>query len=144
MSTTPNPSPVYGPFVPPQWNPPDDPPGYGEPHPPGGPNGEFSAEIQDLVTASVAWDGLSAALQKVWGYASEGWGYPGLFGMQDTLYTAGRLHQTINEVLVNGAADGHWITQTLANGLVETANDLSGTDTTQGENFRKLKERAGE
>ncbi|GAA3685413.1 hypothetical protein GCM10022237_49840 [Nocardioides ginsengisoli] len=142
MSTTPQ-HPVYGPFVPPEWKAPDDPPGYGTPHPPGGAHGQFSADVQELVTAAGSWEALSKALQTVWGYASEGWGYPWLFGMQDTLYTAGRLHQTINAVMVNGAADGHWITQTLANGLIETANDLSGTDTTQGENFRKLKDRAG-
>lgn len=143
MSQAPDPGPVYGPFAPPEWTPPDDPSGYGTPHPPGGKGGEFSAEAQELITASNAWKELSAALQKVWGYAEEGWGYPGLFGMQDALYTAGRLHQGINEVLVNGAADGHWITQTLANGLVEAANDFSNTDTTQGENFRVLKDRAG-
>lgn len=129
----------FGPFGP-DWNEPDNPPGYGEPHPPGG---GFSVEAQDLITASEAWKDLSSALKEVWTAAQEGWGYPGLFGMQDTLYTAGRLHQEINRVLVNAAADGHWITDNLASGLVEVANDFSGTDTTVGQNFQPLKERAG-
>lgn len=132
--------PVYGPFVPPQWNPPDNPGGYGTPHPPGG---GFSVEAQQLITASQSWHRLSTTLKQVWDQAQEGWGYPGLFGMQDTLYTAGRLHQEINRILVDGAADGHWITQTIADGLVEAANDFSNTDTTVGQNFRPLEERAG-
>lgn len=138
-----NEGPVYGPFVPPQWNPPENPDGYGTPHPPGGASGGFSVEAGQLIDASHAWHQLSTTLKEVWNRAQEGWGYPGLFGMQDTLYTAGRLHQQINQTLVNGAADGHWITQTVADGLVETANDFSGTDTTVGQNFRPLEERAG-
>lgn len=137
MTTTP---PVYGPFLPPQWNPPDHPQGYGEPHPPAG--GEFAAKPDKLVQASHAWDDLAATLQKVWDLASEGWGYPGLFGMQDTFYASGTMHQHVNQVMVNGAADGHFITQSLANGLVEVANDFSDTDTTAGENFRPLEKRA--
>lgn len=131
----------YGPFLPPQ--PPDvgAPAGHGDPHPPAG---GFSVEAQDLVTAASAWDGVSGALNKAWQATQEGWGYPGIFGMHDTLFTAGRLHMLVNRVIVNGCADGAAFTALLADGLVDTANDFSNTDTTQGDSFRQLKGRAGE
>lgn len=140
---TQSPGPVYGPFAPPQPARPDVPQGYGVPRPPGGPGGSFSVEAQQLLSASAAWEELSSALGRVWEAAAEGWGYPSLFGFQDTLYAAGRLHQDVNEVMVNAAADGRAITRTLARGLVEAANDFSGTDQTVGQNFRPLQDRAG-
>lgn len=131
----------YGPWAPPQLPDPAAPSGYGEPRPPGG---GFAVEATDLVNAAAAWDGVSGALKDAWAFAQEGWAYPGLFGMHDTLYTNGRLHQLVNRVVVNACADGHVITAQLANGLVETANDFSSTDQTQGDNFRVLTDRAGE
>ncbi|MDP3893836.1 hypothetical protein [Nocardioides sp.] len=128
------------PWNPPDWIPPDHPAGYGEPHPPAG--GEFAAEAQDLVNAANAWEDVSTTLQSVWGMIQEGWGYPGLFGAFDVLHISGTLHMRINEDLVNAAADGHWVTQALSYGLIETANDFSGTDQTQGDNFRVLENRA--
>jgi hypothetical protein len=93
----------YGPWAPPQIPDPEPPRGYGEPRPPGG---GFAVEATDLVNAASAWDGVSAALKKAWNAAQEGWAYPGLFGMHDTLYTAGRLHMLVNQVVVNGAPTG--------------------------------------
>ncbi|WP_292607935.1 hypothetical protein [Nocardioides sp. REDSEA-S30_B4] len=46
-------------------------------------------------------------------------------------------------MLVDAAADGTAVTRSLAHGLVETANDVSGTDRTAGDNFRALRTRAG-
>ena len=135
-------TPVYGPFVPPQPAEAEVPEGYGRPRPPGGPGGGFTVEAQQLLTAAAAWEDLSATLRRVWEATTEGWGYPSLFGFQDTLYAAGRLHQEINRIMVNGAADGQAITRTLARGLVEAANDYSGTDQTVGQNFRLLRRRA--
>jgi hypothetical protein len=127
-------------FNPPDWIPPDLPAGYGEPRPPAG--GRFAAEAQDLVNAANAWEDVSTTLRSVWEMIQEGWGYSGLFGAYDVLQVSGTLHMRINEDLVNAAADGHWVTQALAFGLVETANDFSGTDQTQGDNFRVLENRA--
>lgn len=140
---TQDPGPVYGPFVPPRPAQPDHPRGYGDPRPPGGPGGRFSVEAQHLVTASAAWEDLSSALGRVWEDLAEGWGYPSLFGFADTLYAAGTLHMQVNRVLVDGAADGQAVTRTVARGLVEAANDFSGTDQTVGENFLPLRDRAG-
>lgn len=131
----------YGPFVPPQDPDVGAPQGHGEAHPPAG---GFTVQAQDLVNAATAWDGVSSALQKAWSLTQEGWGYPGIFGMHDTLFTAGRLHMLVNQVIVNGCADGQAFTGLLADGLVDTANDFSNTDTTQGDAFRVLKGRAGE
>ena len=139
MST--QPGSYYGPFVPPQ--PPDvgAPRGHGDPYPP---SGGFGVAAQDLVNAAIAWDGVSAALTKAWEATQEGWGYPAIFGMHDTLFTAGRLHLMVNRAIVNACADGSAFTALLADGLVATANDFSATDSTQGDAFRVLKGRAGE
>ena len=134
---------VHGPFVPPQPAEADTSPGYGVPHPPGGPGGRFSADARLLVEAGAAWEGLSDALGRVWSLAAEGWGFPGLIGFADTLGIAGALHLELNRVLVDAAADGTAVTRSLAHGLVETANDVSGTDRTAGDNFRALRTRAG-
>jgi hypothetical protein len=138
---TTNNSGYYGPFVPPQEPDVGAPRGHGQPH---APSGGFTVEAQDLVNAAAAWDGASAALRKAWSLTQEGWGCPGIFGMHDTLFTAGRLHMLVNQVVVNGCADGSAFTGLLADGLVATANDFSNTDTTQGEAFRVLEGRAGE
>ena len=45
---------VHGPFVPPQPAEADTSPGYGVPHPPGGPGGRFSADARLLVEAGYA------------------------------------------------------------------------------------------
>lgn len=125
----------------PQWTPNDTPPGYGEARPP---EGGFSVEAQDLITAAGAWDDVAGALKTSWNKLQKGWGTPFLFGPQDTLYTNGRFHEQINEVLVNACADGHHITSMLADGLRETANAYSETDAVEGANFRTLENRAGE
>ena len=54
-----------------------------------------------------------------------------------------RCELTGEQVLVDAAADGTAVTRSLAHGLVETANDVSGTDRTAGDNFRALRTRAG-
>ena len=141
MTQSPIHRPLFGPFPPPQDPEVDVPPGHGEEHPP---SGGYSVQAQDLVAASHAWDDLSTALGSAVPLASEGWGYPGIFGMHDTLFVSGRLHMHINKVLVNACSDGKAITRLLADGLVETANDYSGTDASQGEPFRQLTARAGE
>lgn len=133
-------SPYYGPWAPPAWNPPENPPGYGDSRQP---SGGYSVEAQDLINAAAAWDDVSSALKKAWELTQEGWAQPGLFGMHDTLYVNGRLHMLVNRVIVNACADGRFITAQLADGLVETANDYSNTDTTQGANFRPYDDRAG-
>ncbi|MXG91158.1 hypothetical protein [Nocardioides flavescens] len=127
------------PWNPPDWNVPENPTGYGEPHPP---SGGFSVDAKELLDASKVWDDVAGTLKTVWDGIQEGWGYPGLFGKYDMLQVSGTLHMHLNQALVNAAADGHWITQGLADGLVEVANDFEDTDTTQGENFRSLRKRA--
>ncbi|WP_110180999.1 hypothetical protein [Nocardioides solisilvae] len=131
----------YGPFLPPQKPEVGAPGGHGQAH---APRGGYAVEAQDLVNAAGAWDDVSKALSKAWNLTQEGWGYPGLFGMHDTLFTAGRLHMLANRIVVNACGDGAAITGLLADGLVETANDYSGTDTSQGTPFRTLERRAGE
>lgn len=133
--------PLFSPFAPPGEPEVTVPAGHGEEHPPAG---GYSVEAQDLVAASHAWDGLSQTLGSAVPLVSEGWGYPGIFGMHDTFYISGRLHQEINRVLVNACLDGRAITRLLADGLVETANDYSDTDASQGAPFQQLTARAGE
>ncbi|MCW2834405.1 MAG: hypothetical protein JWN68_2358 [Nocardioides sp.] len=135
------PEPVYGPFPQPQQPEHHSPPGHGDPHPP---SGGFSADAASLITVANCWDDMSEALKSAWDSAIKGWGYPTIFGMQDTLYVAGRLHMEINKTVVNALADGAAITSLLADGLVETANDFSKTDASQGAAFRTLEARAGE
>lgn len=125
----------------PRWDPQDRPPGYGEAKPP---EGGFSVQAQDLVTAAGVWDDLAKALKQSWSKLQEGWGYPTLFGPQDTLYTSGRFHEQVNEVLVNACADGFNVVSALADGLREAANDYSNTDDVEGQNFRTLERRVGE
>ena len=133
--------PLFSPFAPPQDPDVQVPPGHGEEH---APSGGYSVQAQDRVAASHAWDDLSTALGSAVPLASEGWGYPGIFGMHDTFYVSGRLHLEINRILVNACLDGRAITRLLADGLVETANDYSGTDSSQGVPFQQLTARAGE
>lgn len=134
-------SPIYGPFAPPTRPDYNVPRGHGTEHPPAG---GYSVKAQDLITASHAWDALSDDLKKSWDLAAAGWGYPSIFGMHDTLYTAGSLAMEVNRVIVNACSDGAAITSLLADGLVETANDYSNTDATQGAPYRTLESRAGE
>jgi hypothetical protein len=122
------------------WNPPEPEIGYGQPHPPAG--GEFSAEARTLITTADAWDGVATTLKDVWGLTNTGAGWWMLFGAHDTLYTAGRMHASINDIIVDAAQDGYVVTTGLADGLVETANDYEGTETTVGANFRAIERRA--
>lgn len=119
-----------------RWEEPDLPAGAGAPH---APAGGFDVRAQDLVNAATEWDQLSAGLVQVRKKCETGWGLPLIFGAADALYTVGRLHEGFNRKACDAAWDGHVITGLVANGLVETANDFSGTDTTAGENFRDYK-----
>lgn len=139
MTLPPYANPDPGPWNPPDWNEPDLPEGHGEPRPP---KGGFKVEAKDLVQAAAVWDEVSAALKTVWDKAQVGWGYPGIFGAADALMTAGTMHMDINEILVNAAADGHFVTAAIADGLIEVANDYSDTDKVAGDNFRTLQDRA--
>jgi hypothetical protein len=116
-----------------RWTEPEIPKGSGEPHPP---SGGFTVRAQDLVNASKTWDDISASMREVHQKVQVGWGYPSMFGMADTLYTVGRMHETFNRRACDAAWDGSVITGLIANGLVEVANDYSNTDTTQGANFQ--------
>jgi len=116
-----------------RWVEPELPPGAGEPHAPGG---GFSVQAQDLVNAATEWDQLSTDMVDVRTKCETGWGLPMIFGAADTLYTVGRLHDAFNQKACDAAWDGHVITGLVANGLVETANDFSNTDSTTGDNFR--------
>lgn len=116
-----------------RWTEPEIPRGSGEPH---APAGGFSVRAQDLVNAAKTWDGISASMLDVRHKCETGWGYVGLFGMSDTVYTVGTMHSNFNKRACDAAWDGSVITGLMANGLVEVANDYSNTDTTQGENFQ--------
>ena len=116
-----------------RWVEPELPSDAGEPHPP---SGGFSVQAQDLVNAATEWDELSTDMVAVRLKCETGWGLPMIFGAADTLYTVGRLHSAFNRKACDAAWDGHVITGLVANGLVETANDFSDTDTTTGDNFR--------
>jgi hypothetical protein len=116
-----------------RWTEPEIPNGSGEAHPPAG---GFTVRAQDLINASKTWDGISASMLEVQQKCQVGWGYAGLFGMDDALYTVGQLHTNFNKRACDAAWDGSVITGLMANGLVEVANDYSNTDTTQGANFQ--------
>lgn len=117
---------------------PADPPGYGEPHPPPGGWGEFSMAPRRLIEAAGHFDAEAADLASARNLIAAGYGKPWIFGMADTLYTAGGIHQDINAVLYKATQDGEYLLGQIANGLVETANDTVGTDQTAGANFKNL------
>lgn len=116
-----------------RWTEPEIPVGSGDPH---APAGGFSVRAEDLVNASKTWDDISASMIEVQQKCEVGWGYVGLFGMDDTLYTVGTMHSNFNKRACDAAWDGSVVTGLMANGLVEVANDYSNTDTTQGANFQ--------
>jgi hypothetical protein len=118
----------------PEFPEPETPNGHGEPHPPAG---GFSVQAQALVSASADWEEVSGALKKARDLAVEhGWGQPLIFGHEATLANIGGFHDSFNETISAAAHDGHVITGLIADGLVETANDYSSTDQTQGAAFR--------
>jgi hypothetical protein len=118
----------------PWGQPPESDPGHGVPH---SPATGFTVEAKDLIAAGDTWDQVSHTLTKVQGLCITGSGYVGIFGMADTLYTVGSFHADFNHSVCQATFDGSYITSYLADGLVETANDFSHTDTEQSANFRK-------
>ncbi|MBZ5737489.1 hypothetical protein [Nocardioides mangrovi] len=118
---------------PPYGEAPEDHPDHGVPH---APAGGFSVEAKDLIGASHTWDDVSSSLKKVLSLCQPGEGYVGIFGMADTLYTTGQFRTDFNHSICQAAFDGSYITSYIADGLVETANDFSHTDTDQAANFR--------
>lgn len=114
---------------------PSGPDGYGDPHtPPGG----FAVEPKALVQASHTYDDLATSLSKARTLIAEGYGKPWIFGMADTLYTAGRMHMSVNKILYTGTQDGEFMMTNIANGLVEVANRYAGTDSVAGNAFKNL------
>jgi hypothetical protein len=119
----------------PRFPEPEIPDGHGDPH---APAGGFSVQAQDLVSASLMWDEISSALVNARNLMVSGGGYPGIFGRADTFYTAGRLHMNFNNSITRAAHDGSILTTYIANGLVEVANEFSGTDASQAQTFQNL------
>ncbi|HWJ08729.1 MAG TPA: hypothetical protein VNS46_05090 [Nocardioides sp.] len=117
---------------------PADPKGYGEEHPPPGGWGELAMAPRRLIEAAHHFDAEASDLATARELIAVGYGKPWIFGAADTLYTAGGIHQDINEVLYRATQDGQYILGQIANGLVETANDTVGTDQTAGANFKNL------
>lgn len=122
-------------FAPPTVLYPEGPEGYGEAR---APAGGFSVEPQALVTAAATYDDLAASLAAARPLIAEGYGKPWIFGMADTLYTAGTMHMKVNGLLYKGTQDGQFMMTNIANGLVETANRYAGTDTVTGQAFKNL------
>lgn len=122
-------------FAPPTRIYPAGPDGYGEPNPPAG---GFAVQPRALVQASHSYDDIANSFSAARPLIAEGYGKAWLFGMADTLYTAGRLHMAVNGILYKGTQDGEFMMTNIGNGLVEVANRYSGTDTVAGEAFKNL------
>lgn len=114
---------------------PEGPAGYGDEHPP---SGGFAVEPRALVQASHTYDDIADSFSAARPLIAEGYGKPWIFGMADTLYTAGRLHMASNDILYRGTQDGEFMMTNIANGLVEVANRYAGTDTVSGQAFKNL------
>ena len=118
---------------------PEPPQGYGEEHPPpGGWGDRFEMAPARLIEASHHFDAEASDLATARPRIAVGYGKPWIFGITDTLYTVGSMHEDINRVLYRATQDGQYILTQIANGLVETANDAVGTDQTVGDNFKNL------
>lgn len=122
-------------FAPPVAIYPAGPDGYGDPHPP---TGGFAVEPRALVQASRSYDDLADSFSAARPLIAKGYGKAWLFGMADTLYTAGTLHMKVNGTLYKGTQDGEFMMTNIANGLVEVANRYAGTDSVTGAAFKNL------
>ncbi|MDF9717729.1 hypothetical protein INN71_02095 [Nocardioides sp. ChNu-153] len=106
--------------------------GHGDPVAPGG---GFSVEAQRLVDAAARWDDIRSKLRTAGENVSADFDLTGLFGIADALYTASGKHAAFNAAMVTALETGATAAGLLADGLVETANDYAGTDTSAADNF---------
>ncbi|MFW6774210.1 hypothetical protein ACOACO_07995 [Nocardioides sp. CPCC 205120] len=106
--------------------------GHGDPVAPGG---GFSVEAQRLVDAASRWDDIGSKLTTARDHVSADFDLVGLFGIADALYTASSKHADFNAAMVTALDTGATAAGLLADGLVETANDYAGTDTSVADNF---------
>lgn len=111
------------------------PDGYGEQHPPAG---GFSMAPAALITASEHFDAQAEGLASARSLIETGYGKVWIFGMADTLYTAGSMHMDVNRTLYRATQDGEYMLTQIANGLVEVANKTEGTDVVTGAAFKRL------
>lgn len=117
-----------------RWKIPENPDGHGTAIPP---SGGFNVKAQDLVNAAGCWDTVAGYAKEAHTECLTGWGHPGIFGIGDLFYTTGTIHEAFNKKVCDANWDGFVIMGQVADGLVETANDMSNTDKTQGDNFKK-------